>query len=208
MLGHVGRDLAVFLARQMDAGLALDCYVDGGTREGAWSVNLRLEGPAAEAAALAEAEGARRWSEHVQEQHDVAVAAGACEVLAPSRPGEGWDAAAYYLRQGDRLGGPFRPERPHDYEIPRQWMPAYKTRLADLEHAYGVKDERARAAFLVEVGRHRRRLERLGPQLRAKGGRKAWSGRGTELENAAQAVQHALEALARLEAGEGAAVTR
>ncbi|WP_200479042.1 HIRAN domain-containing protein [Azospirillum brasilense] len=45
-IGHLRRDLAAELTPLLDARQGLDVFVDGGDRDGAWSLDVRLEGPA------------------------------------------------------------------------------------------------------------------------------------------------------------------
>lgn len=43
-IGHVPRGLAADLAQLLDAGHGMDVFVHGGTKDGAWSLTVRLEG--------------------------------------------------------------------------------------------------------------------------------------------------------------------
>jgi hypothetical protein len=197
MLGHIKRDMAARLASLMDAGKGLDVYVDGGDRDGPWSVIIRMEGPAAEAVAAADAERDRRCRDR-DDRYEAATAARALETRFP---GSGWREAA-------RLVAPDLDEptntwcvagRPTPYEQPRSWSEAYKARQAELEKAFGVRETKIRASVIADVRKQRPRLERLVLRLRAKSNRRAWAGRETDLEAAAAAVDRAMTLLARLD---------
>ncbi|WP_424138811.1 hypothetical protein [Roseomonas chloroacetimidivorans] len=90
MLGHIERGLAD-LAPLLDEGLQLDIFVAGGDRRGAWSVELRLEGPAAERVAASRAAQEARNEAMGRQVTEARDFHGTAEYLSSAFPLEGWD---------------------------------------------------------------------------------------------------------------------
>lgn len=155
-LGHIERGLARHLAPLLDAGQGLDVFFHSGCRAGAWSVEVRLEGAAAEAAAakrMAERERARlveelRDAAYTEERHLEEAA----RVLAERFPGCSWDLVPAMLPVVITDGDP-RIEyrrglldcRMHRQLSKRPWLGPQEFRLEDVEENGHIQHRRAEA---------------------------------------------------------------
>lgn len=156
-LGHIERGLARHLAPLLDAGQGLDVFFHSGCRAGAWSVEVRLEGAAAEAAAAkrtVKRERARlveelRAAPHAEERHLEQAA----RVLAERFPGCSWDLVPAMLPEVITDGEP-RIEyrrglldcRKHHQLSKRPWLGPQESRLEDVEENGDIQHRRAEAS--------------------------------------------------------------
>lgn len=210
MLGHLKRGMAAEIAPILDAGLALDVYVAGGSRAGAWTVNIRMEGAAADEllrrrAAVDLEDEARRQAENVRWE-----ARAACHGIAKLLNDPSWEDAAKGLGTiygAESYGGADRPLRtwrvqgePPPWRTPRD--PNF-SRQKDLETAFGVADANARAYLYGEVDKQTPRIERLAARCRNAARKKLWAERHPQAEAAAAALEAALAALQAFRATAG-----
>lgn len=153
MLGHVQRELAADLAPRLDGGEHLDVFVAGGDRDGPWSVNLRLEGPAAEAVAGARARydaNAEAWREAVMSQHaEEGELLDAARILRRLHPDGGWDDVTVAQRAVASRPGEDLRYAERELRLRQGWEPSLSARDEWAWRLRQRRREQAEAAFMA-----------------------------------------------------------